>query len=155
VVTIHEIEVGIVLREWLLLHYKVPREPSANRVYVWRKLKRMGAVILHDSIWVLPNNSRTLEQFQWLAAEITELEGEAIVWTARLNQPEQEAKIIQQFEGQIAEEYRQILAELAQSGVDLAALGKRYRQAKTQDYFDSNLGETVRQALISAEGDTA
>ena len=53
---------------WLLLAYKVPREPSANRVYVWRKLKRLGAVALQDAVWVLPATAHTRERFRWLAA---------------------------------------------------------------------------------------
>jgi hypothetical protein len=54
---------------WLLLLYKVARQPSARRVYIWRKLKRLGALLLHDAAWVLPATPRTREQFQWLAAE--------------------------------------------------------------------------------------
>ena len=44
---------------WLLLSYKVPREPTANRVSVWRKLKKLGAVSLQDSVWVLPATPHT------------------------------------------------------------------------------------------------
>jgi hypothetical protein len=47
------------------------------RVYIWRKLKRLGAVLFQDAVRVLPNAARTLEQFQWLAAEIVEMGGEA------------------------------------------------------------------------------
>ena len=50
-------------RMWLLLAYKVPRDPSAARVYVWRKLKKLGAVALQDAVWVLPSTPQTLEQF--------------------------------------------------------------------------------------------
>ena len=55
---------------WLLLAYKIPREPSASRVYVWRKMKQLGAVLLQDAVWVLPESARTREQFQWLAADL-------------------------------------------------------------------------------------
>jgi hypothetical protein len=69
------------------LLYKVPPEPTARRVSVWRKLKRLGALLLHDAVWVLPATPATLEQFQWLATEIEEMEGTAMVamvWEARL-----------------------------------------------------------------------
>ena len=39
---------------WVLLDYKIPREPTASRAMVWRKLKRLGALLLHDAVWVLP-----------------------------------------------------------------------------------------------------
>ncbi|HEX2909927.1 MAG TPA: Chromate resistance protein ChrB [Chloroflexia bacterium] len=143
------------MREWILLHYKVPREPSASRVYVWRKLKRIGAVLLHDAIWVLPSNPRTMEQFQWLAAEIGELEGEAMLWESRLIQPGQEEKLVQQFMTQVEKDYLQILAELESGSqgepeLDLTALSKRYQQTRQQDYFHSDLGQQVREALLAA-----
>ncbi|HEV2458330.1 MAG TPA: Chromate resistance protein ChrB, partial [Ktedonobacterales bacterium] len=72
------------MHQWVLLVYKVPPEPSARRVYVWRKLKRLGAILLHDAVWVLPATPATREQFQWLATEIEELAGSALVWEATL-----------------------------------------------------------------------
>ena len=68
--------------KWLFLIYKIPREPTAGRVSVWRKLKQLGAVLLQDAVWVLPETTRTHEQYQWLSAEITEHGGEATVWVA-------------------------------------------------------------------------
>ncbi len=52
------------MQAWMLLHYKLPREPTAPRVYVWRKLKRLGALLLHDAVWVLPATPSTRENFQ-------------------------------------------------------------------------------------------
>ena len=45
--------------KWLMLIYSVPRHPSASRLYVWRKLKRLGAIMLQDAVWVLPLTHRT------------------------------------------------------------------------------------------------
>ena len=59
---------------WVLLTYKIPREPTASRAYVWRKLKRLGALLMHDAVWVLPVTPWTHEQLQWLVVEIGELE---------------------------------------------------------------------------------
>ena len=39
---------------WLLLTYKVPAEPSARRIAIWRKLKGMGAIYLQNGVCVLP-----------------------------------------------------------------------------------------------------
>jgi len=72
------------LQSWLLFLYKVPHEPSSYRVYVWRRLKRIGALLLHDSAWALPMSSRSLAQFQELAAEIAKLGGDSLLWEARL-----------------------------------------------------------------------
>src|SRR4051812_28239151 len=72
------------LRTWMMLVYRVPNEPTASRVYVWRKLKRLGALLLQDAVWVLPATPHTREQLRWLATEIVELHGEASVWESRL-----------------------------------------------------------------------
>src|SRR5688500_10749440 len=97
---------------WLLLLYKIPPEPSARRVYIWRKLKRLGALLLHDGVWVLPATARTQEQFQWLAAEIGELGGEATVWESHALLPGQATVLIAQFTAQVDATYAEILAEL-------------------------------------------
>ena len=54
------------MTSWLLLSYKLPAHPSALRVYVWRKLKRLGAILLNDTIWVLPDTPKTAENFRAL-----------------------------------------------------------------------------------------
>lgn len=137
----------------MLLTYKVPPEPSARRVYIWRKLKRMGAILVHDAVWVLPSIARTREQLQWLAAEIIENGGEATVWEGTPLLSDQTDGLRQQFLALVEETYREILAELEQGGADLADLSRRYQQAKIQDYFQSALGWQVREALIQARGD--
>jgi hypothetical protein len=141
-------------RTWLLLVYKVPSEPTARRVYVWRKLKRLGAVLLHDAVWVLPATPRTHEQLQWLAAEIGELGGEAMLWESHEVLPGQSEALVRQFIGQVEAAYAEILADLRHADADLAALSRRYQQVLTQDYFQSELGRQVRTMLVVAQGGT-
>lgn len=140
------------IRSWLLLVYKVPPEPTARRVYVWRKLKRLGAILLHDSVWVLPPTPYTKEQLQWLRAEIVEMTGEALLWEAQLISSEQDEPLIQQFIDQTDAAYNEILSMLAQPDADLAALSRLYQQVKASDYFNSAVGQRVREALMNAKG---
>lgn len=137
---------------WLHLHYKIPRNPTKNRVFVWRKLKRLGAILLHDSIWCLPNTPRTLEHFQWLVAEIKELDGAAMLWESNSVLDGQNEIVMQQFSEQVDIVYAEILDELKKEKLDLIALSKRYQQTKMQDYFHSEVGERVYDALIIARG---
>ncbi len=139
------------MHTWLLLLYKVPSEPSARRVSVWRKLKRLGAVLLHDAVWVLPATPRTREQFRWLAAEIAELEGGALVWEAQLTEPGQDEALVRQFLAQVEPTYTALLSELDEPDADLAALSRRYQQVRSHDYFHTELGERAREALLAAQ----
>ena len=68
---------------WVLLCYRVPREPSAPRIAIWRKLRRLGVAQLGDGLAGLPADARTREQLEWIAEEVTEAGGSAGVWLAR------------------------------------------------------------------------
>jgi hypothetical protein len=139
-------------RTWLLLTYKVPRHPSARRVYVWRKLKQLGAILLHDSVWVLPDSDRTAEQFRWLAEEIKELGGRASLWTSHATTQEQESELVCAFSEDVDKAYGQILAQLRRSRADVATLSRRYHEVLARDYFRSPAGEQVREALVRTKG---
>ena len=138
--------------EWLLLVYKIPREPTAGRVYVWRKLKQLGAVAIQDAVWVLPATPRTRENFQWLSAEIADLGGEASLFAAQVVLGVQNESLREQFAARVREAYIEILAALKRSKPDLDALAKRYQKVKVKDYFQCPLGDKVRQKLLTSQG---
>lgn len=136
---------------WIVLTYKVPRDPASNRVFVWRKLKQLGAIALQDAAWVLPATLKTQEHFQWLAAEIAELGGEARLWLSTLQLEISEDTLRKQFESQVESEYKEILAKLKPKNRDLSALARRYQRVVGRDFFSSELGNTVRQQLLAAQ----
>ncbi len=137
---------------WVLLVYKIPREPTSSRAAVWRKLKRLGALLLHDAVWVLPATPWTREQFQWLTVEIGELGGEAYLWESYLLLNGQAEALVQQFQARVDAAYQEILGEVEQEDADLVVLSRRYQQVRAQDYFHSALGRHVRERLMTARG---
>ena len=137
---------------WVLLVYKIPREPTSSRATIWRKLKRLGALLLHDAVWVLPATPWTREQFQWLAVEIGELEGEAYLWESHLLLNGQADALAQQFQARVDAVYQEILNEVERKDADLVALSRKYQQVRAQDYFHSEVGIRVRERLMSARG---
>ena len=141
------------MTNWLLLHYKLPSKPSALRVYVWRKLKRLGAILLHDAVWILPDQPRTAEQVQWLSAEIQEMGGEAYSWRASTILGADNESITKQFNEQVDALYSDLLKRLQKPRADLQEISKLYQQAASQDFFHSKLGLRVREKLTSKRGD--
>lgn len=141
------------MTSWLLLHYKLPSKPSALRVYIWRKLKRIGAILLHDAVWVLPELPRTAEQFQWLAAEIHQMGGDAFYWKANTFLKEQEESIVQRFKEQVDTVYTNLLKRLERPKADLQEIAREYQQAVSQDFFQSKLGLLVREKLDAKRGE--
>src|SRR5713101_8830507 len=65
---------------WLLLFHQIPPKPDYFRVKVWRRLQRIGAVPVKNSVWVLPYNDQAVEDFRWLLQEIVVGGGEASVF---------------------------------------------------------------------------
>ena len=141
------------MRNWLLLHYTLPTKPSARRVYVWRKLKRVGAILLNESVWVLPDTSRTAEQFQWLTVEIHEMEGQAYVWRSNSFFEVQDDSLVGQFIELVDVEYGKLLKEMNKRRPDMEELSRRYQQISVGDYFHSEIGKQVREKLLSRRGE--
>jgi hypothetical protein len=137
---------------WLLLIYRIPREPTAGRVYVWRKLKQLGAIAMQDAVWVLPATPRTRENLQWLASEIDELQGEASLFESEVLFASGGSSLREQFEAPVRAAYQEILAELKRRRPDLAALAKKYRETQEHDYFSGELAEQVRRKLVATSG---
>jgi DNA-binding transcriptional regulator PaaX len=143
------------MTNWLLLHYKLPSKPSALRVYIWRKLKRLGAILLHEAVWVLPDQPRTAEQVQWLTAEIQEMGGEAYSWRATTILGENDEEIRRQFNEQVEVVYAELLKKLDKSRADLQEISRQYQQTAAQDFFHSKLGNVLREKLLSKRGETS
>src|SRR5438477_9526696 len=68
---------------WLLLLYSLPTNRNTERVAVWRRLKRTGAVQLTTSTYLLPDQPALYEQFQWLAKQIRDSGGDATLVRAQ------------------------------------------------------------------------
>ena len=66
----------------MLISYRIPREPSTPRIAIWRRLKRLGALHIGDGVAAVPHDDASREQIDWIAADIEEAGGEAIVWLA-------------------------------------------------------------------------
>lgn len=132
---------------WVLLTYTLPREPSAPRVALWRKLKKLGAILTHDAVWTLPATPATREQVCWLAQEIREASGEAHLWVASGELPEQDAQLVALFIDRAERGYQQILRALDDATHSRAELTRSYRQVCAIDYFHAPSGDVARARL--------
>ncbi|HKG36778.1 MAG TPA: Chromate resistance protein ChrB, partial [Solirubrobacterales bacterium] len=94
--------------QWVLLAYRLPREPSTPRIALWRALRRLGAAQLLDGLVALPADSRTREQLEWLAETVTDAGGAATVWLARPGSAAQERALAARMRAGAEGEYRRI-----------------------------------------------
>jgi len=140
--------------EWVLLAYRIPREPSTPRITVWRKLKRLGVAQIVDGLVALPLDARTKEQLEWIADEIIDASGEATIWVGRLGSVCQERALASRMAASVAEEYQAVVDaaqetadDAAMSSRTLARLRRELRRIGQRDYFPPVQRERAHQAV--------
>jgi hypothetical protein len=137
--------------DWLLCSYRLPREPSRLRLAVWRRLRRAGAVMLHDGLWALPAEAKTREALDWLAEEIEERGGTVLLWEGRSLASGQDGELVRRFRvaaderyAAIAEAARKIArgavrrrpgSALQKAIAELRSLERGLRLERRKDYF--------------------
>ncbi len=112
-------------RDWAFLLHRLPREPSAPRIALWRALRRLGAQVLGDGLVALPASARTLEHLEWLAAGIEEQGGTASVWLAQPSSAIVGDRLADEATASIEGEYRAVLRDADRAATMDAAPRRR------------------------------
>ncbi|MFI7640421.1 Chromate resistance protein ChrB [Nonomuraea sp. NPDC049400] len=152
--------------QWVLLAYRIPRQPSTLRITIWRKLDRLGVARLGDGLVALPADARTREQLEWIAEEISEVGGSSTVWLATAGNAAQEKAAAAEMRRARAAEYQAVI-EQAEAATQ-ARPGERSRAVKRlqaelrrigrRDYFPPAEREAAQRAVralaeaVAAEG---
>jgi hypothetical protein len=149
---------------WLLLLLRLPATHKTERVSVWRKLKKSGAIQIKTSTYLLPDNSPQYEHFQWLAQQIRDFGGDATLVRVQEIEGMPNQKLIALFNRARDEEYGAIKTALQRfltrgrktdpeaSAVELERLTRQFRAIRDIDFFQSPRGQDVEMLLRRAEG---
>jgi hypothetical protein len=150
---------------WLLLIHQIPPKPDYFRVKIWRRLQRVGAVAIKNSVYVLPKNDQTLEDFQWIAREISGGGGDASLCEAGFVEGLSDSQIEALFRAARDADYAWIADEVrglsrkprsrraeeensSKFEMDTARLRKRLTEVAAIDFFDSP-GRQTAEGLVS------
>ena len=145
---------------WLLLTFTLPTRRASQRVEVWRKLQRYGAVPLGNSGYLLPNNSTNQERFEWLATAIRKYAGEASVVKVQSIDNLSTPQLIGRFAEARGREYQDLIRELqkflsappqTRPSSRLSRLRARFREIAEIDFFHSPLQKRVEELLARAD----
>jgi len=94
--------------KWLFFSYSLPTNPSKARVFVWRQLKKMGAVNF-QSVWVMPFSQDRLNELKKLIEDIEKFKGTGLIIAGKILGEEQEKRINKAFVDSRNEEYKEII----------------------------------------------
>ncbi len=101
------------IKSWLLVTYKVPPEPAARRIAIWRRLKAMGAIYLQNGVCVVPKTDEHSRQLKMVENDVSEMGGEAVILdTVALDQA-QEEKVVARFRADRDDVYREFIGRCA------------------------------------------
>lgn len=134
-------------KSWLLLLFSLPATHKAERVAVWRKLTKSGAVQIKTSTYLLPDTLPQYELFQWLAKQVRDYGGESTLIRAQEIEGLPNEKLINLFNSTREKEYtafihslRKLIARKTRSegfADQLEKLKKEFRRIREIDFFDS------------------
>jgi hypothetical protein len=141
--------------DWVLLAYRLPREPSTPRSTVWRKLKRLGVAQLGDGLVALPADARTREALEWIAEEVLEHHGEATIWLGRPADAAARTAIRERMSAAVAAEYDAVTAEAtANRDSDMATrrrvaarLRRELHRIQARDFFQPRQRDAAVRAV--------
>ncbi len=151
---------GVSAGEWVLLAYRVPREPSTPRIALWRALRRLGVAQVVDGLVALPADSRTREQLEWLAEDVIEAGGEATIWAGRPGSAAQERALARRMQAAVGVEYARVAQEARAALAmpagrrmrTLARLRRELRRISRRDYFPAPEREQATAATEALAG---
>ncbi|HVU15481.1 MAG TPA: chromate resistance protein ChrB domain-containing protein [Candidatus Didemnitutus sp.] len=149
---------------WLLLLYELPTKHGSQRVSLWRRLKKMGALPLKTSAYLLPDLPALHERFQWLAKQIKDDGGTASLIRASEIEGVSHRQILVQFNDARAAEYDEIIRALTERlrsarksapdtlATEVERLRGRVAEIQQVDFFDSPRAHDALMLLQKAEG---
>lgn len=153
---------------WLLITYKVPPEPAAKRVALWRKLKGMGAVYLQNGVCLLPKTDYHVRRLKMLENDISEADGNSVILETIALDPAQETKVLARFKAERDDAYEEFIdkcddferevakeveanhftyAELEENDVDLKKLQGWLAKIQKLDFYGADQATEAQERL--------
>lgn len=146
---------------WLLLTFSLPTKRASQRVEVWRKLQRYGAVPLGNSGYLLPNDPASQERFEWLATTIRKYAGDASVVKVHSIDNLSIPQLVARFRDARSRDYQELIRELLKlssipnpqrASGRVSRIRTRFREIAEVDFFQTPLKKRVEELLAKADG---
>lgn len=107
--------------QWLVLVYQFPKSPGSARVKVWRRLQSIGAVAIKNSVYVLPFNEQSQEDFAWLLGELQSSGADGAILQSCFVDGMSDQQIRELFNTSRDGDYSELVAEIEEAIATLAS----------------------------------
>ena len=147
---------------WLLLIHAIPPRPNYLRVKIGRRLQKLGAVAVKNSVYALPRSEAAREDLEWVTREVAAEGGEASLCESRFIGGLTDEAIEAQFRVARQADYlalaklaRRLVDGLSPSGRSARLASRRRAQAEASlTRFRKRLDEIVAIDYFGAPGRT-
>jgi len=156
--------------EWLLFFYSAPAKPVKNRMRIWRRLSRAGALHLKGAVYILPCNDENYELCQWLVSEIASMDGAGDFVKVEKIEIIKNKEIIELFNQQREQDYSDIkkgleelerkINSIKKGGIrdddkglreQFKKYSKGFEEIRKIDFFSSKAGIDLKKEIKAAE----
>jgi hypothetical protein len=155
--------------KWLLLIHQLPPKPDYFRVKISRRLQQVGTVAIKQSVYALPNNDQSFEDFNWLYKEIIRGGGEAYISEAHFVEGLSDEQVEGMFQSARQADYEALLEEarslienighvaaeskgdLSKLKLQLRRLRRRFEEVTAVDFFQAPGRNAVEEILYNAD----
>ncbi|TVY07022.1 Chromate resistance protein ChrB [Paenibacillus cremeus] len=153
--------------KWIVFIYKVPPKPTKYRTYLWRELKRFGAIYLQDGVCLLPDADDVHLFIGALGEKVQEFGGQEYTLLSTTFTTDKDQVMVEQFNTVRTEEYTELLPgirklkglleeeeswefddeQMQKIREEFQKLMRQFQSIESRDYFESDMGRNVRLQL--------
>jgi len=126
------------MNKWILLIHQIAHDSPNLRVRIWRNLKKHGAVLFKNAVYVLPYTNEHEEIMQWLCNQIKEGGSDASLFITESLDKKQDEEVMKSFHEICDKEYTSLIE------VSDAELKKITQREETEGISESLVHECKR-----------
>jgi hypothetical protein len=150
--------------KWIVFIYKVPSKPTKYRAYLWREIKKLGALYLQDGVCIVPDTDDVHLFIGALAEKVHQWEGQEFTFLSSTFSKEKDQEMISQFNEARNEEYKELIpwvnrfleymeeeeewefsdAQSRKVRDEFQKLLRQFQGIEARDYFEADMGRELR-----------
>ncbi len=141
--------------KWLLLIHQIPPKLNALRVRIWRRLQRIGAVAIKQTVYVMPCSDQSREDLSWTLKQIVAGGGDGSICETRFVEGLNDDGVIALFHNARKSDYESIVHDgslllamwssedvasqdpASRSSSQLSKLRHRFEEVSSIDFFEA------------------